>query len=61
MRVCAHIYASLTIVDENREQWRTVNGLTRLIPFISHRDPKIALMATESLLNLSFNGTRTRV
>lgn len=50
------VIIQLVTVEENREQFRTVNGLTRIIPFLSHRDPKISLMATEALLNLSFNG-----
>lgn len=49
------VVIALVTVEENREQFRTVNGLTRIIPFLSHKDGKIVLMATEALLNLSFN------
>lgn len=40
------------LAEENRDPFREASGVIRVAPFLRHTDPKIRLMATESLLNL---------
>lgn len=46
------MFSNLSI-EQNRAPFREAGGLIRLVPYLSHSEAKIRLMATESLLNLT--------
>lgn len=55
IEVVTHIFfviITMVTAEENRDPFREANGVIRVAPFLRHTDPKIRLMATESLLNL---------
>jgi len=49
------VVVTMVTAEQNRSPFREAGGLIRLIPYLSHPDPKIKLMATEALLNLTLN------
>eukprot|EP01124_Arcella_intermedia_P007674 TRINITY_DN1473_c0_g1_i2.p1 TRINITY_DN1473_c0_g1~~TRINITY_DN1473_c0_g1_i2.p1 ORF type:complete len:1188 (-),score=304.87 TRINITY_DN1473_c0_g1_i2:40-3603(-) len=47
------LIAKILSAEVNRDEFRKVHGVTRVIPFLYHKSPVIVLAATEVLLNLS--------
>lgn len=64
IEVVTHIFfviITMVTIEENRDPFREASGVIRVAPFLRHTDPKIRLMATESLLNLCLTSEQNQV
>jgi len=55
------VISRFVTIEENREAIRLVHGLVRLVPFLSHKNDQIKLLATEALKECTYSANNQPV